>query len=106
MTFSRVGGLRKNSVREQRDLDGAGGPAASIPHRSERIAVQRARAVLPQCVQVIGGGIALVAGQPVLRVNGIPLLHASVAMGLCQDGGGSDGDAAAIALDERLLFDE
>jgi len=62
--------------------------------------------VLAKGFEVIGSGITLVAGKAVLRVNGVPLFHATIPVGLGQDGGCGDRDAARIALDERLLFDE
>ncbi len=68
--------------------------------------MQRGGAVLAQRFQMIGGGVALVAGKAVLRVYRIPFLHARVPVRLGEDGGRSNGDAAAVALDERLLFDE
>ena len=55
---------------------------------------------------MFGGGIAFVLSQAILGIDGIPFLHAGIAMRFGQDGGGGDRDAAAIAFDERFLLDE
>src|SRR4030088_514699 len=70
------------------------------------MAMQRTRAVLAQGFQVIGGGVTLVASQAVLRINGVPFLHAGVAVSFSQDRSGGDGDAAGISMDERFLLDQ
>ncbi len=57
-------------------------------------------------LQMVGGAITFVASKPVFRVDGVPLFHASVAMGFGEDGSGRDGNAAGVTLDERLLLDE
>ncbi len=64
------------------------------------------RTVLAQGFEVIGSGVTLMACEAVLRVHGVPLFHAGVAVRFRQNGSGGDGNAAAIALDERLLLDE
>ncbi len=63
-------------------------------------------AMQPQRFQVVGSGVAFMASEAVLRIDSIPFFHASVAVGLCEDGGGGDGDAARITFDERLLLDD
>ena len=68
--------------------------------------MERRGAVLSQGFQVVGSGVALVAREAVLRVDNVPLLHASVAMGFGEDGCGGDGNATRVAFDERLLLDE
>ena len=62
--------------------------------------------MLAQGFEVVGSGVTLVTSKAVLRVNGVPLFHASVAMGFGEDGGGGDGNATGVAFDKRLLFDE
>jgi len=62
--------------------------------------------VLAQSFEVVGSGVTFVASEAVLRVNGIPLFHARVAMSFGEDGGGGDGNAARVAFDEGLLLDE
>ena len=68
--------------------------------------MKRRRAVPPEGFEVVGSGVTLVAGQAVLRVDNVPLLHASVTMGFGEDGCGGDGNATRVAFDERLLLDE
>src|SRR5690242_4194404 len=68
--------------------------------------MKRGRTVPAQGVQMIWSGVALVAGEAVLGIDGVPFFHARVAMGFCKDGGSGDRDAAGVTLDERLLFDE
>jgi|SRR5579859_395038 len=50
--------------------------------------------------------VAFVASEAILRVDSVPLFHASVAMSLGQDGSSGDGDTASVAFDQRLLLDE
>ncbi len=64
------------------------------------------RAMQPQRFQVVGSSVAFMAREAVLRIDGVPFFHASVAVGLREDGGGGDGHAARITFDERLLLDE
>jgi len=62
--------------------------------------------MLAQGFEVVGSGVALMAREAVLRVHGVPLFHASVAMRFGKDGSGGDGNAARVAFDERFLLDE
>ncbi len=62
--------------------------------------------MLSEGFEVVGSGVTLVASEAVLRVDNVPFFHASVAMGFGKDRGGGDGNAARIALDERLLLDQ
>src|SRR5260370_29644829 len=96
----------QNRVRQQRDLDGPGGPAARVANGSERIPVQRRWTMLAQSLQVISRSVALVARQAILRIDCIPLFHAGVTVRFRQDRGGSDRNAAAVAFDQRFLFDQ
>ena len=96
----------QNRVRQQRDLDGTGGPAACLANRRERIPVQWRRTMLAQSFQVIGRGIAFVAPEAILRIDRIPLFHAGVTMRFRQDRSGSDRNAAAIAFDQGFLLDQ
>src|SRR5271168_1195471 len=68
--------------------------------------MQRAGAMLAEGGEMLSGGVALVLRQAVLRIDGVPFFHASVAMGLGEDGGGGDGNAASVAMNERFLLDE
>jgi hypothetical protein len=68
--------------------------------------MQGGRAMLAQGFEVFGGGIAFVLRQSVLRVDGIPVLHAGIAMGFSENGSRGNRDATAIAFDKRLLLDE
>jgi len=61
--------------------------------------------VLSEGFEVVGRGVALVASEAVLRVDNVPPFHARVAMGFGENRGGGDGNAACVALDERLLLD-
>ena len=84
----------------------SGGPAIGVADRREGIAMKRRGAMLAQGFEVIGSGVALMAREAVLRVHGVPLFHASVAMRFGKDGSGGDGNAARVAFDERFLLDE
>ena len=68
--------------------------------------MKRRRAVLSEGFEVVGSSVTLVASEAVLRVDNVPLFHARVAMSFGEDRGGGDGNAACVALDERLLLDE
>src|ERR1700675_1268793 len=68
--------------------------------------MKRRRAVLSEGFEVVGSSVTLVASEAVLRVDNVPLFHAHVAMSFGEDRGGGDGNAACVALDERLLLDE
>ena len=87
-------------------MRGSSGPAVRFTNGRERIAMKRRRTVLAQGLQMVGSGVALVAGEAILRVNGVPLLHASVAMRLGKDGGSGNGNTARVAFDERFLLNE
>lgn len=87
-------------------MRGSGGPAIGIADRREGMAMKRRGTVLAQGFEVVGSGVALVAREAVLRIHGVPLFHASVAMRFGEDGSGGDGNAARVAFDERFLLDE
>ena len=59
-----------------------------------------------QSFQMVRRGVALVARQAILRVDGVPLFHARVPVGFREDGSGGDGYASGIAFDERLLLNQ
>ncbi len=58
-----------------------------------------------ECFQVLGSLITFVATEPVLGVNLVPFAHGSVAENFGDDGSGSDGVTAFIALNNRKLGD-
>ena len=58
--------LREDRVGEELNLDGAGGPAAGFADGGEGMAVEWRRPVLAEGFQMIGRGIAFVAGQAIL----------------------------------------
>jgi hypothetical protein len=87
-------------------LRGSGGPAVCVAYGREGMPMKGRRTVLAKGFQVVGSGVALVAREAVLRINGVPLFHASVAMSFGEDGSSGDRNAARVALDERLLLDE
>ncbi len=62
--------------------------------------------VLAEGVQVIGGGVSFMASQAVLRIDGVPLGHARIAVRFSEDGSGGDGDTAGISVDDGFLLDE
>ncbi len=62
--------------------------------------------MLAEGFEVVGSGIPFVASKAVLRVDGVPLFHAHIAMSLCKDRSGSDGNAARVAFDQRFLLDQ
>jgi hypothetical protein len=66
--------------------------------------MQRRRPELSQCFKVIRGCVPFVTSKTVLRIDGVPLFHARVAVRLGQNRGRSDGHAARVAFDERFLF--
>ena len=68
--------------------------------------MQRRGTMHTQRLKMIGGGVAFVASQTILRVDGVPLFHARIAMGLREDGRRRDGYASSIAFDEGFLFDQ
>ena len=70
------------------------------------MAMKRRRTVLAKGFQVIGGGVAFVAGKAILRVDGVPFFHAGIAVGFGEDGSSGNRNAASVTLDERFLLDE
>ena len=70
---------------------------------SVAVAVQRSGSVLLEGALVLGRGVSLVAGEAVLRIDGVQRAQDGVAMNLGEDGGGGDGDRERIAVDDRLL---
>jgi len=60
-------------------------------------------AQLRQGPDVLGRGIALVTAKAVARIEPLVLQHQTVALHFGDDGGGGDGEAAAVASDERLV---
>jgi hypothetical protein len=68
--------------------------------------MERRRAMQAQGFEMVGSPVAFVAREAVLRVDGVPLLHARVAVRFREDGSGSDGDAAGVAFDQGFLLDQ
>jgi hypothetical protein len=68
--------------------------------------MKRRGTVLAKGFEVIGRGVAFVAGKAVLGINGVPFFHASITMSFRKDGGSGNGNASRIALDKGFLFDE
>jgi len=68
--------------------------------------MMRRRPVRAQGGEMVGGGVAFVPRQPVLRINSVPLDHLPVAFHLGDDRGSRDRNRKRIAVDERFLFDE
>ncbi len=64
------------------------------------------RAMLAKGFEMAGRAVALVAGEAVLRIDGVPLLHSRVPMRFREDRGCRDGDAAGIALNQGFLLDQ
>lgn len=54
---------------------------------------------------MVGGGVALVLRETVLRVELIEFEHPAVAIDFREDGSGSDGDGARVAVNKSFLFD-
>src|SRR5579884_2435626 len=101
------GDFRKSLAAERKRLLFCGGsPAAGLADGRKGIAVERRRSVEAECFEVLLSGVPLVLGQAVLGIDGVPLGHAGVAVGLGQNRGSRDGDGAGIAPDERFLLDE
>ena len=59
-----------------------------------------------QGFQMVGSGVALVAREAVLRIEGVPFFHAGISVGLGKNGSRGDGNAAGISFDDGLLLDE
>src|SRR6266436_4390395 len=70
------------------------------------MAVERRGAMLAKGFEMVGSAVTFVAGEAVLWINGVPLLHAAIAMRFRKDGGRRDGDAAGVALDQGFLLDQ
>src|SRR5690242_5159650 len=98
--------VRKTLKNWQWSLRSARRPAAGIADRRKRVAMERRGPVKTQSFEMVRSGVALVAREPVLRINSVPLPHACVAVRFGQDGRGSDGNAARVAFDQGLLLDE
>ena len=62
--------------------------------------MDRARTPLLEQALVLGRGIALVAAEVVTRVELAELVHEGIAFDLGNDGGGGDGDAEGVAIDD------
>src|SRR5690606_5172890 len=55
-----------------------------LDHAAKSLAVERARPMLLKGLAVDGSTIALVAGESVLRINGVKLDHQAVTIGFCE----------------------
>ena len=97
------GGLE---FKRQGRLRGAGGPTEGFADGREREAMQRSGAQAAERFEVNGRAIAFMLGETVAGEIGVEAVEAIVAMGFGEDGGGRNGNAARVAFDERLLFDE
>ncbi len=64
------------------------------------------RPMQAQGFEMVGSAVAFVAREAVLRVDGVPLLHARVAVRFREDGSGGDGNAAGVAFDQGFLLDQ
>src|SRR4029077_1060453 len=69
----------------------------------ERLAVQRAGAVLAQGGEVVGSAVPLVGGETVGRVDGIPVAEHAVALDFGEDGGGGNGCGESVAVNDGAL---
>ncbi len=65
--------------------------------------MERAGAMPVERFQVFGRLVAFVTAEAVLRVNVVPFAHGAVAKDLGDDGGGGDGVAALVTLDDGEL---
>ena len=61
--------------------------------------------MLGESAPVARGGVTLIAGQVVTREKRMPLVHASVAGNFGDDGGGGNGAAPGVSVNQRFLFD-
>src|SRR5580704_6774099 len=96
----------KSSKNRKRRLRRTSAPAGRLADRRKRMAMQRRRTVQAQRFEMVGRAVAFVAGEPVLRVDGVPFFHPRVAMIFREDRSGGDGNAARVALDQGLLLDQ
>ncbi len=62
--------------------------------------------MLAQGFKMVGRAVALVSRQTVLRINGVPLFHASVSMCFRKDRSCRDGDAAGVSFNKGFLLDQ
>src|SRR5262249_36835689 len=76
---------------------------ALLPERDEALAVERTGAVRVQGGQMIGGAVALVAGEAVFGELLVDLHHDPVARDLGDDRRGRHGGAAGVAVHQVLL---
>lgn len=69
----------------------------------EGVAVEGARAVLGDGIQVIGSAIPFVTAESIHRILAVLSNHVTVAGHFCQDGSSGNAEAFAVALDHSLL---
>src|SRR5438128_857320 len=86
----------ERSKNRKRSLRCACRPARGIAHRGEGMPVEGSGAMLAKGFKMVGSAVAFVSGEAILRINGVPFLHAQVAMRFREDGGCGDGYAAGI----------
>src|SRR5258708_38317471 len=94
------------SRNRKRSLRCARGPTSGIAYRGKGIAVKRRGAMLAKGFEMVRSAVAFVARQAILRIDGVPLLHAHVPVRFRKDGGCRAGNAARIALDQGFLLDQ
>src|SRR6266403_1179930 len=94
------------SKNRQRSLRGTAGPAGGFTHRGKGVSMEWRRPMQAQGFEMVGSAVAFVAREAVLRVDGVPLLHARVAVRFREDGSGGDGNAAGVAFDQGFLLDQ
>ena len=95
-----------SDFERKKGLCSASGPAGAVTNGREGMAVKGRGTMLAESLKMVARGVTLVAREAILRIDGVPFFHAGVAVGLGEDGGCGDGDAASIAFDEGFLLDE
>ncbi len=65
--------------------------------------MEGAGAVLAEGAAVLWRGVALMGGEPVLRVESVQLAHERIAVNFGNDGGGGDGEGERVAVEEPGL---
>ena len=99
-----LGGFGHSGER-QRGLLRAGGPAAGLADGCVRKTMKRRRAERTEGFEVVGGCVAFVLREAVLRIELIEFEHAAVAIDFRENRGGGNGNGARVTMNESLLFD-
>jgi hypothetical protein len=62
--------------------------------------------MLPQGLQMVGGGVPFMPRQAVLGIDCVPFLHARITMGFSQNGSSGNRHAPGISVNQGFLLDQ